>query len=90
MQRILPAVSSPAQFKEYRLTPPTSPSAPTSSGVKLSGVKKITRALLSVTDKTALVDFARSLASTASSSSPPAAPPALFANKASPSSTFPS
>jgi phosphoribosylaminoimidazolecarboxamide formyltransferase/IMP cyclohydrolase len=48
----------PSPLKEYRLTAFTSPAtAPT------SGVKKIGRALLSVTDKTGLVDFARELAS---------------------------
>jgi hypothetical protein len=36
---------------------------------------KIQRALLSVSDKTGLVDFARALADAASNCCPPAAPP---------------
>ncbi len=48
------------QFKEFSLTAPLSTSAP--SAAPSVNLKKISRALLSVTDKTGLVDFARQLA----------------------------
>ena len=46
------------------------------------GEVRIRRALLSVSDKTGLVDFARGLSSWASSSSPPAAPPVRWPTRA--------
>jgi phosphoribosylaminoimidazolecarboxamide formyltransferase/IMP cyclohydrolase len=48
------------QFKEFRLTAPPSSSA--LSAAPSASLKKISRALLSVTDKTGLVEFARRLA----------------------------
>jgi phosphoribosylaminoimidazolecarboxamide formyltransferase / IMP cyclohydrolase len=48
------------KFKEFSLTAPVSASAP--SAAPSVSLKKISRALLSVTDKTGLVDFARRLA----------------------------
>ena len=51
---------------------------------------KIQRALISVSDKTGLVEFARGLVAPASRSSPPAAPPRCSTRKASPPARSPS
>ena len=50
----------PRNYRSFRLTPSTPASTPTSS--PNLGLKTIQRALLSVTDKSGLVDFARQLA----------------------------